>query len=213
MTKISRTTALLAAFGFLILSLILFVFLIKPLYATIMALRISTVQIVGDIEQKEDAISKIQALVAKYQNLSEIRDLFSQSLPHSIDSAAITGEMNLVAQKNLLAVESIAYEAISVSSLPDPMSNTKYGYGGMRVRVLVIGSYVNIKSFISGLESSLRIFDIKTIRFESSDERLALQGIIKAEVTFNTYYQSNQETNPLVKHESIPALQSDVKFR
>lgn len=199
MMNISRTTALFAAFGFLILSVLCFVFLIQPSYGTIMELRIATVKVVGDIQQKEDAVAKIQALVSKYQNLSDIRELFSKSLPSSLDSAAITGEVNVIAQRNFLAVESITYEVVPIAPLPDPKRNSKFGYGGMKLKVVVAGPYANIKGFISGLESSMRIFDVKSILFESPDELLAVQNTMKAEVVFVTYYQSNQEIVPTVR--------------
>lgn len=208
MTSISRTNALLAAFGFLVASVLIFVFLMKPLYAVIMALRASTEQIVSDVREKEDAVSKIQELVSKYQNLSEIRDLFSQSLPYSIDSAAVTAEANVIAQKNLLAVESVGYEVVPVKPLPDPARNAKYGHGGLIVKVAVVGSYANIKNFILGLESSIRIFDVKSIRLDAGDEKNALANSIKAEIFFATYYQSDQESNPALTNQAPVRVKS-----
>lgn len=211
----SRTTALIAGFGFLVGAAMVYIFLMKPSYTTLTAFRVQTAQVALDITEKQSVAEKIRELITTYQSVAVIRDLLARSLPsNGIDAAAVTGEINAIAEENLVSLLTLSYEAVPIAALPDPTKNAKYGYGGMKVKIEVVGSYEHIKDFAIGLESNMRIFDIKDMKIESVDEKLARANILRGEVTIQTYYQSDQEP-PATRsaRSSAPAQSGAVTFK
>lgn len=190
--KFSRATTLLLAFGLLIMALLVYAFFVKNAYQKIAQLRGTILLTEQELNRKQNAIDQAKELFQQYQGVSEVRALVARSLPLEPETPRATAQILELANRNALAIESIAYENPKIN--PGARGDFAFGYGQIRLKLDMVGTYENFKSFVKDVEASLRLFDIEKIDLSARDEKLlAQQQMLKYQVEISLYYQSKEK--------------------
>ena len=145
---------------------------------------------------------KLQAirdtLVTKYNSFSPTTmDRIKKFLPDNVDNIKLVLEINRVAEQYNLQVKNIKYD---IAKKEAPASNKFVAqaptgpvkdYAEFDLEFSLQGSYGNFVSFLENLEKSLRIVDMQSIAFSSS-EAVSQAGIptdnYKYDLKIKTYW-------------------------
>jgi hypothetical protein len=134
---------------------------------------------IGSIESKKDE------LLTKYDNISQdYRDNINTVLPDSLDFIRLVSELDSVAANYGISIGKMTSRETSksVGSTVENAQPEKI-YNSAAVGFSFTTSYDNFKSFMSRLEKSLRILDIKSVKISEGEK-----GTYSFDVEFETYW-------------------------
>lgn len=135
----------------------------------------------AQVAQYDEALDKAQELRKLRDELLNRRNTFStedmqklqRMLPDNVDNIRLIIEINNIAAKHGLALQSVELGELSdsrtartefaVGSSGDPV-------GSVDVSFAVNASYEQFQAFLLDLEHSLRIVDVQTVEFDASDK-------------------------------------------
>jgi len=169
----------------LLLSAGLFLTVILPYYDKVMVLRDRSTQYKGilaniiEIEQKRDDLK------VKYENLpKEDVQRLEKVLPSQSDIVSLAVNFDSIAARYGISIKSINSTDSSTQSaegiVQAPSSSL---YHEATVTLSFIANYESFRAFMSDIEKSLRIIDIQSVTFNSSDD-----GLYDFKVTVKTYW-------------------------
>lgn len=157
----------------------------KPMYASLSAA-------LAEKDGYEDTLEKVRSINELQKTLSnqlsklsaEEKGKVATLLPDSADITKFVADVDAVASRHGISIEAVSYTetnkdasaSVSEGVVPEEFSS-------MSVDLSFAADYADMKSFVSDLEKSLRIIDIRSI---SSDAGKA--GIYKYKVTAEIYW-------------------------
>ncbi len=194
----SSTKRLTSAFVALLLfvgAFVIFFDFVQPAYGDLMATRgqLSSQQQTLDNESK--TITQIKAVVAKYADQVDAQNQVGAALPMGANLANAVTQIYGLAQANGISVQNIGISVANTGSgaRSAPTANLAVRpTGTIAFAVSAVGPYEGFLSFLSGIETNLRIFDVKQISIQSTPStgaKAAVQNLFNYNVTVNTYYQ------------------------
>ncbi len=181
-----RALSIILAAGLLIAGLSVYSTFIREEYAAIQDLRgkLAAKQQVLELEAK--AIAQVKNLIINLDNLENVRGTFAQILPEGEDFSSLISHINSLSQINGILLHSINTSYLPVAPSPVRRSFAK-NIGGIRLELKFSSPYVLGRDFISALERTKRIMDVKNIKIQSADS--SGKDALDYSITVDTYFQ------------------------
>ena len=199
-----RLVSIAFALLFIVGALVFFFDLVQPAYSDFSNAK---GQVAGEqtlLQTEQQSVTAAQALIAQYQNQPQSEQNLALAMPSGEDLAGALAQIYGLAAANGVGLQSIGIAAPTLASQPtSDNSNTSnspvslvQSLGTISLQLGAAGSYEALKSFLSGLETNIRIFDVKSISIEpaSAGSKSAGQDFFTYLITVATYYQTNQAT-------------------
>lgn len=142
------------------------IFFVWPKYQSLTALRAEVEQKRIELNSKNDYYSKIKDTSAELEKYQAQLAKISSALP---DIASLPSLFNFLQKSS--ADAGLLLEDIGLGSTQ--LSGAKDGEGGIReinINLELSGSYPALKSFLSAIEKSARLFAVKNISFDSPED-------------------------------------------
>jgi len=142
------------------------------------------------INSQKSAITQVKNLITSYKGEGQLQEVVSSILPFSADMAGAFSQITGLAQaSHLLVANLIVGTSIDLPSAGDASSQLQIkGYSSEDFQVQMTGSYEDFKSFLSNLETNIRIFDVRKIEILPAGK--PNQDIYNYNLTVTTYYQT-----------------------
>jgi Tfp pilus assembly protein PilO len=168
------------AFILILISVGLFYTFISPQYDKVKTLQAQANEYGNVIQSVNDLKDTRDALLTKYQALpkSEL-DKLARILPDHVDTVKLALDIDTIAAKYGISIKNINVD----SEKPNEIVTSGSAYETIKVEFNFITSYTNFRRFLADLEASLRLVDITSVGFESTDN-----GLYEYEISFNTYW-------------------------
>ena len=163
----------------------LFFFVIRPQYGEMTTLRAESAQYKYILNNISSLAEKRDSLLVKYNAIPEQEvNRLNRVLPDHIDTVRLAVDLDAIASKYGIALKSIQ----SVQNKPDESTTIVQeapvlAHEVATVSFQFVSTYENFRRFITDIEKSLRIIDIKTVTFSTGNSNL-----YEYEVSFDTYW-------------------------
>ena len=182
-----RLLALMSSATLILLSLIMYVVLIKPEYDNVQTLR-------GKLESRSNFYNSQARAVDDFKNLYEKNKIdigqtendLLLALPNQEDVANVIFQIQRISALNSISINSINLDRLPAQQKSE--SDLIKNYGALRISLSLIGSYESFKELLRFLESNIRIINLGTLRVFQTNE--LDKGIFNYELVVDTYYQS-----------------------
>ena len=158
-----------------------FFFYINPTYKEIKVLQAQQASYDQALNNSRQLQSVRDVLVGKYNTFAaeDIKKL-KKMLPDAVDNIRLIIDIDGIASKYGMKLTNVKYDTstktASASGVPQPiqgsgtdlLAQTK-PYGSFDLEFSTKGSYANFTSFVKDLEKSLRIVDVNSVSFSSTE--------------------------------------------
>ncbi|HZZ99209.1 MAG TPA: type 4a pilus biogenesis protein PilO [Candidatus Paceibacterota bacterium] len=149
-----------------------------PAYDQVVSLRDALSQREEILQNRTAIVSNIKSLDKQYTEHSAEIQRFSNIVPASKDTAELVSTIQAMASQNGLTLTGVAMGSQNGSKNKDP-------YQTQSMDISVTGKYLSFRSFLSNLESNLRIMDVTNLDIsQTTGDSSDLNFRIKA----NAYY-------------------------
>lgn len=157
----------------------------SPQYEQVKTLQASANEYRNVIENVSRIAEARDALLVEYEAIAPSeRDKLIKALPNNVDSVRLALDLDTIAGRYGIAIKDVAVDARADSNaalavLPD----SKVPYEKAVVTFSFVSNYENFVRFLTDLEKSLRLMDIKSVSF-----RVAENGLYEHELQVETYW-------------------------
>jgi Tfp pilus assembly protein PilO len=139
-------------------------------------------------EDQYQAVQIAKTIINQYKSLTGVSQTISMSIPRDTEIQNILAQINSISTQSGLTVQSINFETLS------SQTNSKEivkGNKTVQIDASLLGTYEGFKTWLSALESNIRLMDMTKINFTglAGSESLKSQGVFNFKVSFNVYYQ------------------------
>ena len=158
-----RLTSIIVALVCIVAALIVLFDLVQPEYGNVVSLKS---QLAGEqslLATEQAAVSNVNQSLKNYANESQAAQSVALAVPNNEDPAGALAQIYGLAQANGIAIQSIT---VSQPSLPQQSSTSSVAnlpLASVSFQINAAGSYEAFQNFISGLQTNVRIFDVKTL--------------------------------------------------
>lgn len=154
----------------------------NPTYLTVKDLRVEQTAYNEALDNSKKLQAVRDTLVTRYNGFSPTTlDRLTKMLPDNVDNIKLVLEINRIAEQYGMQVKNIKYDVVK----KETPANNQFAaqaqtapvkdFSDFELEFSIDGSYENFVSFLSSLETSLRIVDVQSISF-SSTETLSATG-------------------------------------
>ena len=169
----------------ILISVGMFFLFTRPMYASLSTI-LTQKQGYGETLEKVRSINELQkALSSQLGKLSaEEKEKVATLLPDSANITKFVSDVDAVASRHGISIDAVSYAETNKDSSASVSEGTvPEEFSSMTLDLSFSADYADIKAFVSDLERSLRIIDIRSI---SSDTGKA--GIYKYKVVAEIYW-------------------------
>ncbi len=157
---------------FFVGSLVMYFELISPSYDETLSLKGDEASRQQFLDSEKKAVDKVKGLIAEYDTANgEIQRVVSLVLPIEPDAPGAIAQLYGLSQKNNLQLTSISVSGSGLSNT-SPVSGLRPSnlksalqrpLGTLSLTTALTGSYEDFKTFLSELQTNIRIFDLKSL--------------------------------------------------
>lgn len=174
MRGIISITLILAAIG-------IFIFYTNGVYQNTQVLSAQTSDYGNALNESKNLMSQRDSLNNQYDQIQQTDlDRIQKMLPDSVDNVRLIIDINGIANKFGLTIKNLQVGSGDGGTL-GPNNNP---YGSISLSFTVSSSYSAFQEFLQSLEQSLRLVDITSVTFTSTDK----SNIYDFNVTLQTYW-------------------------
>jgi Tfp pilus assembly protein PilO len=178
-----RILSILLAIVLLVASVFVYIYMIKPIYGEVSALRDKVVALNQTLDNYEGLNKKFQEIFTQYQNLGDLEKQLSMIFPSKLDAAYAVSQVSGIAKKNRLEFLSLTTRQLAVKPGVGPVK----GIGTLRMEIKLAGAYEDFKNFLKDTETNIMLSELVNLRIEK-------QKVGKSEtlytLTIDAYYQA-----------------------
>lgn len=175
------------SFALLIGTVLVYFNLIVPEVQIVMKMR-------GEINAKERlytnqkaAVDKVKGLIAQFKNIETLRQTVSLALPNGEDVIGALRQIEGSARATNVVLASLNVKSSAGIRAPSQQLFIRR-LGTIEISVSAKGPYESLKQFLSLLETSVRVMNLKDVNFQpGSAARGSAEDTLKA--TVEVYYQ------------------------
>lgn len=188
-----RFISVLLSFTFIAIALVVYINFIKPTYASIKEDQARLAALRQKNHENGEVFGKLKAVLAELKKSSDLQNRISMTLPLDPNTADSMNQITAVAISNGLTVASI--DVVDAPIIPTTgvkagtVSLIK-GTGVLRNSVRVAGNYGQVRAFLQGVESGVRLSSIKSLKI-GRVASAANPDTFSVTVEIETYYQVN----------------------
>lgn len=188
-----RFISVLLSFTFIAIALVVYINLIKPTYKSIKEDQARLEALTQKNDENTEVFNKLKAVLAELKKSSDLQNRISMTLPLDPNAADSMNQITAVAISNGLTVASI-----DIADAPNiPTSGVKAGTvslvkstGVLRNTIRATGSYTQVRDFLQGIESGVRLSSIKSLKIGKASAGTN-QDSFSVTVDIETFYQTN----------------------
>jgi Tfp pilus assembly protein PilO len=189
-----RFISILLSFAFIAMSLVLYINFIKPTYADIKVDQGRLAALNDKNQTYKEIFSKLKGISEQLKKSPDLQNRVSMALPLSANTPDSLNQIASIASANGLSITSV--DLIESPILPTTGGKTTTasivkGIGVLKNNVRVTGSYEQLKSFLQGVESGVRISSIKSFKIDRV-LNAANPNTFNITLEIETYYQTTQ---------------------
>ena len=175
----------------IIISITGFFMWVNPHYGNIKTLK-------ATLAESNDALANAQQLDTLRRSLVDQENAFKPTdlaklkkmLPASVDSVRLTIDMQGIATHYGLTLKNIAMGVAQTSTgSGSAIGPSSKQYGSIPLSFSVTASYDNLIAFLKGLESSLRVLEIRSLSFSADDTK---PGTYNVSMSIDAFWLSSQ---------------------
>ncbi len=175
MSNIVSIILVLASFG-------LFFGYVDPTYVSIQSLRVDKADYDKALSNSKELQTQRDALLSKYNQMSKSDvDKLSKLLPDNIDNIRLIIDVDDMARTYGMRIRNFKTDA---SSKSDTIGADNTPYGTLTLTFTTTAPYNTFIAFMHDLERSLRVLDVTSVTFSSSD----VSQLYDYNVTVKTYW-------------------------
>jgi len=160
-----RMLSLLLAVILLLLSLYVFGSFVKPALDDVQQMRSLTASSQKFLESQKQAKASFDGLFKNFENATSIQNLLAMALPGKEGITQTIYQIQALAGVSGVAIDNMAIE-VSLSDEKRANISLIKGIGKIRVDLRATSSYENLKTFVSAIESNIKLMDIVEARIE-----------------------------------------------
>lgn len=181
-----RLIIIIGSFLLLVGTVYIFLSFVYPSFQEIQTLRAERQARLELKKEQEDAEKKISELTKFYTDeLSDTQRLFSSYLPVGPEAPVVLNHLQGIARNNGLDVSSISFQYQPVR--PSPADSLIKEVGVLRITMSMVGRYEELKTFISQVETNVRILDVHSLRVDGG--AVPRKEEFDYTLTVDAYYQ------------------------
>lgn len=179
-----RLIIILGSFTLLVAILYLFFSKVMTSFSGIQVLRAEKLAKEILLENQDEAERKIGELFKQYSGLSKTQEALSLILPIGSNTPTLMNQIQGIARNNLIQINSLFFQYLPIKQSGREIVN---GVGTLRVSLSLSGTYDSFKSFISQLETNVRIIDVDNMRVEGG--AVPRKDVFSYNLLIDAYYQ------------------------
>jgi Tfp pilus assembly protein PilO len=163
----------------------LFYTFIGPQYTKAKDLMTQSAEFKNVLENVSSITDKKNDLLVKYQAMPQSDILrVNKILPSNVDTVQLATDFDSIASKYGISIKNIKTAENKIDNTATIMQDaTEKPYNAVKVSFAFTSTYDNFRKFMQDIEKSLRIIDIKSLSFNSTDA-----GLNEYEVSIQTYW-------------------------
>ena len=177
----------------------LFVVFTNPIYQDVQGLRTQVASYDQALTNAEQLRAVREQLLQKYNGFSKDNIAkVSKMVPDNVDNIRLILEIQGIASAYGMQIKNVKYDAKAAAGVETvvPQNATASAdqnkiYGIFDMEFSTEGTYDNFVKFVSDMERSLRIVDINSVTFSSSDSTIVTSPantVYKYDLKFKTYW-------------------------
>jgi Tfp pilus assembly protein PilO len=194
-----RLTSIGLALLFAIVALVVLLELVEPAYASFQTLKGELAGEQAFLATETQAVAQAQTLVNQYQGQSQSAQTAALAVPTGEDLAGALAQIYGLAANNGIVIQTVGISAPTLQAQSAASSSTDLvqPLGTLTFQLSAIGSYESLKSFLSGLATNVRIFDVQSLSISPGAGTPGTSGdIFNYSITVATYYQIQNIPTP-----------------
>lgn len=166
---------------------------ILPRYREVQVMRAEVASFGNRLEVAEQLKLSREDLIAQYNSIAKVDlDNVKTLLPDSVDNIRLIIQLDALATKNgMSSLRNVQYDAEKVvdPTKGDTAGATQKPYGEFTISFDTTGQYKSFLSFIADLEQNLRLVDVVSVEFSTTEggER-GIADSLRYTVTLKTYW-------------------------
>lgn len=203
-----RFTSIIISILLLVAALVLYFEFIIPAYTSLEGLKGQEQSEQTLLANENKVVTEVQSLLATYQNDSSSSQSVALALPVGQDVAGALAQVYGIAANSNVTVQGVAISVQAVQSASPSTANAAgqvadaatagaivKPVGTVSLQLNGTASYENFKTFLQGLATNIRIFDVNSISLQpvgtiTTSKSASAQDIFNYGITVVTYYQS-----------------------
>jgi Tfp pilus assembly protein PilO len=168
-----RLVSIVVALLFVIVALVLFFDLLQPEYTNLEALKGQALGEQNFLTAETKAVTQAQQLISQYQSEGQGEQDAALAMPTGADIAGALAQAYGLAQSNGVAIQTISLSTPTLQAQTQPqvsadgtaptLTQIVKPLGSILLQIQAVGSYESLASFVAGLGTNIRIFNIKSL--------------------------------------------------
>ncbi|MEK7146987.1 MAG: hypothetical protein AAB772_01890 [Patescibacteria group bacterium] len=186
-----RILSMLTSSFLFIGSLVVYSSYILPSYESIKKLRGEVAVKQQALDDQDNAIKQVQALIRQFESVSDLQGKISLFLPLEENIAQSLAQLESLSRISGVSLNSVIPQYVASDSAvkkKEGLASIIKSVGKIRFTVRASGSYEGLKNFIKGLGDSIRIFDVSDFKVDGSSDSANDFYIIN--LSLDNYYQT-----------------------
>lgn len=185
----------------LALSLVVYLYFIEPVYQDEQIIKSKQLSQQSFLAYESSAIKQVKNLIDTYQGQLQMQEVVSLALPPNEDLSGALAQVYGLVQDGALATQAISVAEGGVVTLPSSAATSgsrvklQRPVNSLILQVRASGSYESLKSFLSKLETNLRILDLRSLSIQPAasaqqgQNKAQIQDLYNFDLSVLTYYQ------------------------
>ena len=195
-----RLLSMVLGLGMMVAAFIIFVSFTRPAYEDIQKIRNEKYTFDLELENKRQAIKDVVDLIKEHENDASFGETVSIVFPTSTELSSALAQIHSLA----VDISKLALVSINVSESGSKVSRSSGGAQAngasleKPIRTLsfdlnLVGSYGNLKTFLSKIENNIRLFDVESVSLNpaAAASKVPLD-LYNYQVKVTTYYQDEE---------------------
>ena len=141
------------------------------------------------LDGQKQVVGQVQNLIQQFQNVGRLRDTVSIAMPNGEQNIGAVRQIEAIAGVSNVTLSSIEFKvAVSKTvkkadpNAPDLLKKL----GTLNITLTATGAYEDLKRFLSDLETSVRVMNVKEFKFVPG---VGQNGGDRINLTIETYFQ------------------------
>ncbi len=185
-----RLISIVLALLFVIGALVVLFDLIEPAYQDAMTTKGNLEAAQQFLATETQAVTQAESIITSYRNDTATLETVDLALPTGPDIAGALAQFYGLAANSGLTVQGISISKPILQAVSQPAgssTNILKPVGTISFQLAAIGSYEDLQAFLAGIETNVRMFDLKALSISSGG---ATKDLYNYSMTVVTYYQS-----------------------
>jgi len=173
------------SFILLLISVGLFFTFTNSQYRKVEELRLAASEYQDILDNASALSTRRDELLSKYRNIPKTKvDSLAKALPNNVNIVRLSVDLDTIASRYGISIKSIQVTKDKEEGNSTIIANPKnQGVGRVIVSFSFVSSYDNFKRFLRDIENSLRIVNLKSLDFQSTEN-----GLYQYKVSIETYW-------------------------